>query len=492
LDSTRRKRSSNEGTEAYTSAAEDFLGIMRQQITNTEELRETLQTTGRNGSSSSKLLFSHDQTVNRMRLVWDQRRWLARLVVLGIAVSTIVAFLIPRRYQSTTRLMPPDQSNSGMAMLSAALGGRSSGGSSSGGAGSSMGAVAGDLLGMKTSTDLFIGILQSRTVEDDLVNKFDLRKVYWDRYMKDAREDLEAKTDTSAERKSGIIKIQVTDRDPKRAAAMAAEYVQELDRLVAQVNTTSAHRERVFLEGRLREVERDLQSAEKRFSEFASKNTALDIPTQGKAMIEAAAALKGQLIVAQTELEGMRQIYSDNNIRVRGLQARVAELQKQVQQLGGKFDTSTDASGEQGDQSSFPSIRKLPMLGVSYADLYRNTKVQEAVFETLTQEYELAKVQEAKEMPSVKVIDPPDVPEKQSFPRPLWVILGGTVLFFISGVVWIFGSQKWGQIDASDPGKVFVLEVASSLKSQLPSTSSNGTSPVEPAHSEADRPKSDH
>jgi hypothetical protein len=118
--------------------------------------------------------------------------------------------------------------------------------------------------------------------------------------------------------------------------------------------------------------------------------------------------------------------------------------------------------------------------------------VQEAVFETLTQEYELAKVQEAKETPSVKVIDPPDIPEKYSFPHHSWVILGGTCLFVLSGVAWIFGNERWGQIDAQDPGKVFVLEIASSLKSHFPSTSSNGTGPVPSTQPPADRMNSDH
>ena len=454
------------------------------QIANPKELVVKPNGDARNGSHLVPVLIGHAETVTRMRLLWSERRFLWRVTILGLVVAVLVAFLIPKRYQSVTRLMPPDQSNSGMAMLSAALGGKTSSGSSSSG-GSSIGAIAGDLLGMKTSTDLFIGILQSRTVEEDLVDKFDLRKIYNDRYDKDARLDLEDKTDITSDRKSGIIKIQVTDHDPKRAAAMAGEYVQELDRLVAQVNTTSAHRERVFLEGRLTQVKSDLEDAEKQFSQFASKNTALDIPTQGKAMIEAAAALKGQLIVAQTELQGMRQIYTDNNVRVRGLQARVNELERQVQQLGGKADSQTlsnvapgSSSNDQDDQSLYPSIRRLPILGVSYADFYRNTKVQEAVFETLTQEYELAKVQEAKETPSVKLIDPPDVAEKYSYPHRGWVILGGTCLSFILAVLWIFGREHWGQIDPKDPGKVLIIEVASSFKSHLPLISANGTSPV--------------
>lgn len=474
---------------------------MAQQITNPDDLSVQLLQGGGNGSHPVKPSIAKERTVSRIRLLWSRRQFLLRLTGIGLVIATVVVFLIPKRYQSTTRLMPPDQSNSTMAMLSAALGGRtsvSSGSGSDSSSGSSMGSIAGDLLGIRTSGDLFIGILQSRTVEDDLINKFNLRKVYWDRYLKDAREDLEKKTDISADRKSGIIKIQVTDRDPKRAAAMAGEYVQELDRLVAQVNTSSAHRERVFLEGRLNGVQKDLEVAEKQFSEFASKNVALDIPTQGKAMIEASAAVKGQLIVAQTELQGLRQIYTDNNVRVRGMQARVGELQKQLQQLGGKDDASADSASPQqpqNDQMLYPSIRRLPVLGVSYADLYRNTKVQEAVFETLTQEYELAKVQEAKETPSVKVIDPPDVPEKYSFPPRLWMIFGGVCLFLMGGIAWIFGSERWGQIDPKDPGKVLVLEVASSLKAHLPLASSNGTngsSRGQPAHSNSNGLDSEH
>src|SRR5262249_32857383 len=153
--------------------------------------------------------------------------------------------------------------------------------------------------------ELFEGILKSRAVQDDVIGKFDLRKVYRDRYYKDAREDLESRTDVSIERKNGIIDIDVTDRDPKRAAAMAQEYIDQLNRVVIHVNTSSAGREREFLEGRLVQVKTDLENAEKGFSQFASKNTAVDIPAQGKAMIEAGAALQGQLIVAQTEYESL-------------------------------------------------------------------------------------------------------------------------------------------------------------------------------------------
>jgi uncharacterized protein involved in exopolysaccharide biosynthesis len=410
--------------------------------------------------------------VATQRLVWGSRRSILRATTVGLLLSFLVAFLIPKRFQSTARLMPPDQGSSsmGMAMMAAA--------SSSVGSqiGSSLGSMAGDLLGLKNSSDLFIGILQSRTVQDDLINKFDLKKIYSDRRMEDAREDLEKNTGVSEDRKSGIITIQVVDKSPSRAAAMAGEYINELNLVVTQLNTSSAHRERVFLEDRLTQVKQDLETAEKNFSEFATNNTALDIPAQGKAMIEAAATLEGQLIAAQTELEGLKQVFADGNVRVRSTQARVDELRRQLEKnLGGKTDAPSTGKG-QNQPSLYPSIRELPALGVGYADLFRNAKIQEVVFQTLTQQYELAKVQEAKETPSVKVLDPPDVPEKRSFPPRLLIITLGTMLALVGSVTWIFGKQAWDKTAQEDPQKVFALEVMHTVQARLPWATTNGLS----------------
>jgi uncharacterized protein involved in exopolysaccharide biosynthesis len=409
-----------------------------------------------------------ERAVTIQRLVWGKRRFVVRSTVAGLLLSTLIAFSIPKRFQSTARLMPPDQGSSGMglAMLAA-----------SGGIGAQFGSVAGDLLGLKSSSDLFIGVLQSRTVQDDLINKFDLKKVYSEKRMEDAREDLDKRTDLSADRKSGIITIQVVDNNPKRAAAMAGEYVNELNLVVTQLNTSSARRERVFLEDRLAQVKQDLESAEKSFSEFASKNTALDIPEQGKAMIEAAATLEGQLIAAQTELQGLKQMYSDGNVRVRATQARVDEIQRQLQKLDGKVDDRTGQveRGDQGGQSMYPSIRQLPLLGVSYADLYRTSKVQETVFETLTQEYEVAKVQEAKETPSVKVLDPPDIPEKKSFPPRLLIMALGTMLAIAASVTWVLGKQTWNQVEPGDPQKVLAQEIIHTVRARMLWVATNGS-----------------
>jgi uncharacterized protein involved in exopolysaccharide biosynthesis len=418
---------------------------------------------------------ARSKALEKARLLWQRRRFLARTTVLGIMVATVLAFLIPKHYTAMTRLMPPDQqSGMGTAML-AALAGRSGGSGATGGTGGGGGlaALAGDVLGMKTSGDLFVGILRSRTVQEDLVRKFDLRKVYGERFWEDACKDLDKQTEIEQDRKSGIITISVTDKDPLRAAEIAGEYSAQLNRAVTQLNTSSAHRERMFLEERLKEIKQDLEDAEKEFSQFSSKNTAIDIKEQGKAMVEAAALLQGQLIAAQSQLEGLRQIYTENNSRVKATQAQVAELKKQLERLGG--GDSSNAAGVEEGGSLYPSIRKLPLLGVTYADLYRRTKVDEVVFEGLTQQYELAKVQEAKDTPSVKVLDVAKIPEKKSFPPRLVLVLLGGLFSFVFGSAWSLAKVAWLEVDASDPKKLFAQELVGGLKADLYRGARNGS-----------------
>jgi len=407
---------------------------------------------------------SSGNSVAYLRLLWEHRRVLARIAFCGFLASTLLAFLIPVRFESTSRLMPPDSSQSGGLAMAAAL---------SGGVGG-LGGIASEMLGIKSTSDIFVGILSSRTVQDKLIQQFDLKKLYGSRRMEDARKDLAKHTDISVDRKSQIITITVTDHDPKRAAAMGEAYVAELNQLVAELSTSSARRERIFLEERLKTVNQDLESAEKEFSQFASKNTAIDIKEQGKAMVEAAATLQGQYIAAQSELEGLKQIYTDNNVRVRSVRARIAELKHQLEKLGGKGEQPSEPSGQQADYL-YPSIRKLPLLGVTYADLYRRTRIQEAVFETLTKEYELAKVQEVKEIPVVKVLDSPSIPDKKSFPPRLLIMLLGTAFTIALATTWVFGKSAWDETDSKDPRKVLAQEVFTTMKARLPHFSRNGS-----------------
>jgi capsule polysaccharide export protein KpsE/RkpR len=169
----------------------------------------------------------------------------------------------------------------------------------------------------------------------------------------------------------------------------------------------------------------------------------------------------------------LQQIYAPNNVRVREVDARVAELRNQLNKLGGTSEGPADAGAE--GSPPYPSIRQLPLLGVTYADLYRRTKIQETVYETLTQEYELAKVQEAKETPSVKVLDEPVVPERKSFPpRTLIAMLCG--LFALAGAALVVLLQAaWQRVDSQRPSKLFVHEVLHSMETKMPWMPPNGS-----------------
>jgi uncharacterized protein involved in exopolysaccharide biosynthesis len=406
-----------------------------------------------------------------LRLLWDCRRALFRAAAIGLLASTLVAFLIPRSYTSTTQLMPPDsQSSSGMAMM-AAMAAKSVGG---------LAGMAGDLLGLKSSGALFVGVLRSETAQDRLIQEFGLQKVYGKKLAIDARIKLDENTSITEDRKSGIISISVTDHDPSRARALANGYVDQLNSLVAELSTSAAHRERVFLEERLKVAKIDLDDAVNQLAQFSSKNNTLDIQQEGKAMLDAAGTLAGQMIVAQSELEGLRQIYTDNNPRVRSLNARVAELRKELDKLGGTPGDAAKAAQSSPNVSNgmpYPTIRSLPLLGAKYADYYRRAKIQETVFELLTEQFELAKVEEAKETPSVKVLDPAQVPEKKSFPPRLLIMSLGTFFVFSMSVVWILGAEHWHGSDPDDPRKILAKEIVATLKVPARWFSRNGAGP---------------
>lgn len=398
-----------------------------------------------------------DRAYLAIRLLWEQRRCMAVIMVRGTVAFLLLAFLLPSRYEAKTELMPPDSSSSAMGTLAALTGG-------TGASGGMLGSAA-DLLGVHTSGALFISILSSHTVEDRLIDRFDLRRVYWVKTYTAAREELEARSVISEEKKSGVLTLVIRDHDPQRAAAMAQAYVEELNRMLVDLNTSAAHRERIFLEERLRVVKQELDRAAKDFSEFSSQNAAIDIKEQGRAMVAAAATLQGQVIALQSELRGLEQIYTPNNVRVRAVRARLSELEQQLQKLGGS--ASAPAIDPANGEPAYPSLRQLPVLGLTYADLYRRLTINESVYEVLTKEYELARVEEAKEIPSVKVIDPGLAPEKRSGPPRLSITLGGALLSFCAAGAWLFAREAWLHTDALDARKVLAREIAGTITRRL-------------------------
>lgn len=410
-----------------------------------------------NGIGEDLIGVRPSHSFERVWLLWLNRRFLGRWTICGLVVATITVLLLPKRFESTTRLMPPDpHTSSSLGMLAA----MSMPGASAM-VGSDLGGMASDLLGLKDPGAIFADMLRSRTVQDRIIGRFDLRKVYGTSYWEGTRKKLAKRTDIAVDRKSGVITVTVTDNDPNRASQIAQAYVEELDRIAAEVNTSAAHRERVFIEQRLKVVKQDVDKASKEFSEYSSQNATLDLKDQAVATVEAAAVLQGQLIAAQSELEGLEQIYTSGNVRVRSLQARVDELQRQLKKIGG--DPTHPGAGGPDSELGFPSIRKLPLLGVRWADLFLESKIQTTLYELLTEQYELAKIDEARETPVVKVLDLAVVPEKKSNPPASVLILLGVILSFGAGCAWVIGKANWQEMDPGDPRKQVGQEIGAKL-----------------------------
>jgi uncharacterized protein involved in exopolysaccharide biosynthesis len=220
----------------------------------------------------------------------------------------------------------------------------------------------------------------------------------------------------------------------------------------------------MFIEERLKTVKQELDAASKDLSEFSSKNLTLDVKEQGKAMMEGTAALAGELIAAESELSGLEQIYTANNVRVRSLQARVGELKRKLSELRGS-DTDSNPAGKGITDDFGVSIAKLPALGVTYYDLYRRVKIQETVFEILTKQYELSKVQEAKEIPTIKVLDEAKLPETKSSPKRRIITVLGAFLAALLATAYVMVSARLRTMSASHPLSLFGLEVREGLGS---------------------------
>ncbi len=397
----------------------------------------------------------------RTMLLWKHRRMLAKVTAISLVASLGIAFTLPKQYKSTASIMPPDQQNTS-AMMLAALASHASGLGS-------LGSLAGGLLGGHTSTALFIELLRSGTVSDHLIDRFDLQHVFHKRYRIDTAKHLAHCTKITEEKKSGVITIEVEDTDRVLARDLAQGYLDELNNLVERTNTSAAHRQRVFIEQRLHKVQADLEQAQLDFSEFSSKNSTIDIKEQTRAMVDAGARVQAELLLAQSGLQSLRQVYGDGNVRIHETEARIESLKAELAKMTGSSaplpaDETSNSDGDSADgknnDSLYPPLRQLPRLAVPYADLYRRVRVQETLYELLTQQFEMARIEEAKDVPSVSVIDAPGIAEKKSFPPRLLVSILLTLFSFACASALILVREYWSTVAADDPRKALASEVS--------------------------------
>ncbi len=388
--------------------------------------------------------------------LWDHRRFIFKWTAIGFALSLVLMYFIPK-YEGTVQIMPAENGNAGPMAAIAAL----TAGPNVPGAGS-----LGDMLGLatKTPSSLYVKVLESESVQRAVVDRFDLRHVYGLIYLpkyhiyvlprgeESARDKLDSRTKITEDKKSGVIVVVYKDRDPERAAAIANGYVDELNKVMARVNTSAAGREREFIEKRLADEKIALEDAEKQFSEFASKNMALDVPTQTRVMVESSAHLQGELAAARAQLAGLEQIYTPESSRVKTLRGQIGSLEHQLQEM----NSGSPESAANNPTNPYPSVKTLPTLGVQWADLYRAQKVHETVYEYLTSQYESARIREAKDIATVKVLDQAIPPEGRA-PRPWLVLFLGTAFFFLLACTGVEIERRWNAWDEDDPRRMMLL-----------------------------------
>jgi capsule polysaccharide export protein KpsE/RkpR len=421
------------------------------------------------GSADAAVSVSPANWLVNATVLWNHRHTLVRTAMIAFIASLVIACMIPKRYESTARIMPPDNPESGAAMF-AALAGHALGGLSG------LSSLAGGLLGGRNTSILFVDLLRSGTVSSHLIDRFQLQHAYHKRYRIDTAKYLAHHTTIVDDKRSGVITVTVQDTDPRRARDLAQGYLDELNLLVNRTSTSSAHQERIFIERRLRKVQADLERAQLEMSEFASTHTTIDIQAQTRAMVDSAAKLNGEMIFGQSELDSLQQIYGDNNIRVRAARARVAELQRELTKMSGTSAPLTvgDASPGKGNTSTggdnsqlYPPLRQIPRLAVPYADLYRRVRVQETVYELLTQQYEVARIQEAKDVPVVSVIDAPGIPEKKSFPPRTLLTILLTMVVVTATAAYLVLRHQWDLISTTDPRKQLAEQMSLTLRNSV-------------------------
>lgn len=349
-----------------------------------------------------------------------RRKKLILIIVLIAAVlAGGISFLCPDVYTATARILPPRSETPPAGFRSMPELG-----------------LLGGIFGGGSTVDVYVGILESRTVADQLIERFSLKEHYGQKYMEKTRLELSRRTAIKTSAEDQMVAISVEDVEPKRAADMANAYVDELDRINRSVNVTGGHLKKVFLEERLMKVEEDLSRAETALKDFREKYGIVAIADQARVVIEGAARIKGEIIAAQTELEVMKRFSTERNNQVVGLNSKIVELTRQLARIekGNEGHAVVkNASAKEPDSNLYISISEMPALGLQLARLEREARVQEEVYKLITSQYEVAKIEEAKDINTVQILDRAIPPDRKSGPkRTLIVGLSGVCGFFMA------------------------------------------------------------
>jgi tyrosine-protein kinase Etk/Wzc len=337
------------------------------------------------------------------------KRKLFGFPLVSAVVAAAISMMIPNTFMASTTLLPPQQAQSTAAAMLSQMGGIAS-------------AVAGGV-GLKSQGDLYIGMIKSHTVADELIKKFDLKKRYKTDSQEKARKLLADNTDITSG-KEGLIKIEVEDEDQNIVASLANAYVSEFSNLSRVLAVTEASQRRMFYEQQLERAKNNLANAEVALKQGLEAHGMVSVDAESLAIVETTSRLRAQISAKEIQLHSMDAFVTANNPDYRAVQEELASLKNELARLENDRSPSNNASGKQE--------------GLNNIKLLRNVKYQQMLFELLAKQYELARIDEAKDPMIVQVLDPATTPERKYKPkRTIIVALAGIAGLFLA-VLWSF------------------------------------------------------
>jgi len=363
---------------------------------------------------------------------------IVKIVSAAVILSVIYSLTLKNVYSAKATLLPPQKdSGGGAAALLASMGG-------------GLGSLAGGLGG---SADLYMGILKSRSVADAVIKRLDLQNELKSKNADDTRKKLQNLVKFQAG-KDGIITVTADYKEPAKAALLANTFVDELQKKSLQLNLTKASTERGFLEKRLTGVKQDLKVAEDEMKSFQEKNKTIKADSQAAAAIEGIARLKAEIVTKEVQLAALRHSMTDESPEVRSLLAGIGRMRSQLGAMSGG-----------GDGGVIPSAGSVPSIGLEYVRRLRELKTQEALYEQLTKQYELAKISEARDSSSLQVLDEAVTPLHKSKPKRSLIVILSTVTAFFCAVFFVFVREYLSKLSPED--STILDEMKSDLKGML-------------------------
>lgn len=350
-------------------------------------------------------------------VIAERRRVVVWMTAVCAIVAIVVSLILPVRYTATTILLPPQQ-NSTMSSLLASTSGLGSLGS--------MAMLAGGAFGLKNPNDLYVGMLKSQTVEDGVIHNFNLMAEYHKTHLSDARKMLERNVLVDGDTKDSLIRISVEDHDPRRAADLANGYVAEFRTLSAGLAITEAAQRRKFFGDQLAEAKDQLANAEEALKQTQQTTGLIELDSQARALIASAAELRAEITAKEVEIQAMGTFATGDNAQMVQARQELDSLRAQLVKLGG--------SEEDPDSLIVPKGR-VPEAGLEYMRKLRDVKYYEAIFDILARQFELAKLDEAREGALIQVVDPAIVPDRRSFPQRTLIVIVATFAGFFIGVL---------------------------------------------------------